>query len=148
MTKLTPAEREQFRKDANLVAGVRLAILYPQVASRDCDDCQKWHYDEETGEIATRAGKLMPRVAEPPCRHRTGCPKGTPENSRELTTENKRIYTSYLTHKACGTHPESEYERRQMRLIRSVEDQIARQQTTKTHELLQTLINAVRGLKS
>jgi hypothetical protein len=81
--------REQTRDEA-LWAGIHLVRTAPQVAWRDCADCQRHVYDERTGERALFQGAPLPRPAgtQAPCRiPHVGCPQGTPEASRRLTPE-------------------------------------------------------------
>jgi hypothetical protein len=80
---------------------VQLAILHPEVAYRDCEHCQKWKYDEETGEVEM-FGKVPMERPNPdltPCRvKKAGCPKGTPEHQRSLTAQN---HQAWLFHREC-----------------------------------------------
>lgn len=87
---------------------MQLAILHPEVAYRDCEDCQTWKYDEETGEIEM-FGKEPLRRNSPdlvPCKvKRAGCPKGTPEHQRSLTAQNYQAWLFYRECKAVGQFP-------------------------------------------
>lgn len=117
---------------------MRLLLLHPEVATRDCGRCQKWLYDEKTGQITQRAGKNVERPAGtfPPCRSLTGCPKGTPENQRSLSQKNERAYQHYLECKAVGSFPNDPIVRRNAALIRAVEDSVA---STKNDILMERL---------
>jgi hypothetical protein len=82
-------QREQAR-DQSLIDGIHLVRTAPQVAWRDCDDCQRHIYDDLTGQRALFQGRPIPRPAgtQSPCRvSHLGCPKGTPESPRSLTPE-------------------------------------------------------------
>jgi hypothetical protein len=85
----TTRAREQTRDEA-LRAGIHLVRTAPEVAWRDCADCQRHVYDERTGERVQFQGIPLPRPAgtEAPCRiPHVGCPQGTPESPRRLTPE-------------------------------------------------------------
>jgi hypothetical protein len=92
--------REQTRDQA-LLAGIRLVRTAPGVAWRDCADCQRHVYDEQTGERALFQGVPVPRPAgtQAPCRiPHVGCPQGTPEASRRLTPE---LWTLWQFDRQC-----------------------------------------------
>lgn len=77
-------------RDQALIAGIWLIRTAPQVAWRDCADCQRHVYDERTGGRALFQGAPIPRPAatQPPCRiPHLGCPAGTPESPRRLSPE-------------------------------------------------------------
>ena len=77
-------------RDLALLAGIRLIRTAPQVAWRDCGDCQRHVYNEQTGMRALFQGAPIPRPAgtQAPCRiPQVGCPVGTPEAPRRLTPE-------------------------------------------------------------
>lgn len=105
---------------------MRLAIVHPEVAARDCKHCQKWLYDEKTGKVVERHGIPIerPKGTHPPCRLHIGCPKGSPENSRALTSQNRRAYHHYLECRAVGQFPDDPIVRRNAALIRHVEESI------------------------
>lgn len=82
---------------------------HPEVAFRDCDDCQKHVYDEETGLV--KLWRDQPRlrivgVEKPLCRTPKGCPKGTPENPRTLSPQNWLCYKHYQRCAAIGRFPD------------------------------------------
>lgn len=56
---------------------------FPGAASIDCEDCHKYHYDLNTGQIIKRgkSEKLVKRDGRPPCH---SCPKKSPENGARL----------------------------------------------------------------
>jgi hypothetical protein len=92
---------------------VFLELLTPLVATRDCEHCQKYWYDEETGfPLKNSQGGLRLRVIDknpPPCRvPQLGCTKGTPENSRALSDKNRRAYRHYLRCVVTGRWPDDE----------------------------------------
>jgi len=115
-----------------LAAGVRLILLHPEVAYRDCGDCQKWVYNERTGERDSYRGKPIPRrAAPPPCRFQDAkgkslCPKGTPEDGGDLNQRNRKVYEHYLECRAVGSFPDDPIVRRNAAIIRQVEESAER----------------------
>ncbi len=107
----TWAEIEMFWR-INLRDGVRLEALNPKLAKRSCDHCQEFWYDEKTGKPFLQNSTLLPMRREgglPPCRvPGLGCLKGTPENQRGLSRENRWAYQHYLRCKAVGSFPQDE----------------------------------------
>lgn len=119
------------------MTGVRLLLLHPEVAMRDCQHCQKWLYDEKTGRVEQRAGKDVLRPGTPtPCRFPKGCPKGTPEKQLSLTPKNEMAYQHYKECKAVGAFPDDPIVRRNAAMIRAVEDSVA---TTKNDVLMERM---------
>ena len=101
--------------------------LAPEVANRDCDHCQEFLYDEETGLVRRQKfgpvgddGLKLPvlrRNAPLPCRTAAGCPKGTPERQLSLSEKNRRAYRHYQMCKATGTWPKDGMVRRNAGII-------------------------------
>lgn len=109
--------------------GVLLQLLHPEVAFRDCGHCQRFLYDETTGQpIPSRKkdGSLRERDSScpPPCRTSVGCKKGTPENSRELNRANREAWEHFRECQAVGSFPD---------------DPIVRQNAATIHEALQAV---------
>ena len=108
--------------------GVQLILAHPQVATRSCEDCQAWVYNEKTGqrEIVGRneSRRYLPRVpGMAPCRLKgMGCAKGTPENPKGLNDANLAAYEHYRECRAVGQWPDDPIVRRNAALIRDVED--------------------------
>ena len=103
-----------------------LILCSPQVAFRDCKQCQKYEYNEETGKIELFDGKNIFRRGETPCRTSRGCPKGTPEQPRTLSRRNQLAYLAYLRWKAVGRFPDDpqvEYNAAVIRQAEEVADQ-------------------------
>jgi hypothetical protein len=122
--------RERRRRHKKLAEGVRLVILHPEVAYRDCTDCEAFVYDEKTGKKLERQGKPVPRPrgTKAPCRLReNGCPKGTPENSRTLTDDNWQAYQHYSECRAVGQFPDDPIVRRNAAIIREAADSAERE---------------------
>ncbi len=117
-------------------------LLYPEVATRDCEHCIQFMYDEKTGALQKdKAGNPIPRPkvrvwkgrtlagGNPPCRQgrqgqQAGCPKGTPENQKALSPKNVRAYQHYLECKAVGSWPDDPIVRRNAATIARVETAI------------------------
>jgi len=57
----------------------------------------------------------------PPCRL-SGCPKGTPENSIELSQKNLQAWHHYQECRAVGNFPDDPIVRRNAALIKRIED--------------------------
>lgn len=109
---------------------MRLVILHPEVAYRDCTDCEAFVYDEKTGKKLERQGKPVPRPrgTKAPCRLReNGCAKGTPENSRTLTEANWQAYQHYSECRAVGQFPDDPIVRRNAAIIREAADSAERE---------------------
>lgn len=108
---------------------MKLILLHPEVSNRDCGHCAVWLYDNETGEIIQRGGQPVKRGnALTPCRLRgIGCPKGTPENQKSLSSKNQRAYHHYRQCKAVGQFPDDSLVREHAAVIRMVEDSVERQ---------------------
>ncbi|MFN7804662.1 MAG: hypothetical protein ACK5TO_11635 [Planctomycetaceae bacterium] len=110
--------REQARDQA-LWAGIQLIRTAPQVAGRDCGDCQSHVYDERTGERALFQGAPLPRPAGtlPPCRiPQVGCPQGTPEAPRRLTPELWSLW-QYDRQRRAAHHPAPTLEAARLSLL-------------------------------
>lgn len=120
----------------------------PLIASRDCDHCQAYLYNEETGEVETlkATGEPLPRydACPPPCRDERGCPKGTPENPLSLSDKNHRALRHFQRCRAVGKFPNDSQVEENARIIDSVERSIRESRECLTHELLKRSI--ARGL--
>ena len=103
-------------------------LTAPQVAFRDCLQCQEYVYDEATGRPfrhPPHSKRLVPRPpsAPPPCRIAgLGCPKGTPENPLTLSDLNREAYRHYRECRATGNFPDDPIVRRNAAIIRREED--------------------------
>ena len=102
-------------------------MLYPKIASRKCEDCQKYVYDDETGEVQRMANgdpqRRYPGI-ETPCRYGQGCPKGTPEDSREITEQNYRCWVYLRECRAVHQWPNDSVVRRNAAVLEWTEQQI------------------------
>lgn len=119
--------------------------VHPEVAGRDCDECQEFAFDETTGKKQFRdAGELFPVLrggAPPPCRTGKGCPKGTPEEPRTLSTKNLLAFIHYTECKAVGVFPDDPIVRQNAGIIRSLEDMMDRYRQDN-----QPLISILKGI--
>lgn len=133
------------------MSGVALELYHPRIAARDCGHCQKFHYDEETGEPvrderATGAlgeGGMWYRRSPAPCRLERGCPKGTPEDPLSLSQKNRRAYEHYQECKATGNFPEDAIVARNAGIIRRIEDSKAQADVESTRKMLETFARAM-----
>ena len=108
---------------------MRLEILHPEVADRDCLTCQQFQFDDAGNIEIGRDGQpeRRPRGVLPPCRYtHKGCPKGTPENQRSLTEQNRECWDHYRECRAVGVFPDDPLVRHHAALIRDVEDECNR----------------------
>lgn len=104
---------------------------HPLVAYRDCQSCQKWMYDENTGEIVVhppKTGQPLPRIGKPPCMTHVKCAKGSPDERRELSPRNWQAYNHYLECAAVGQFPDDPIVRRNAAIIKAVLDAEARKE--------------------
>lgn len=109
---------------------MRLVLLHPEVAFRDCADCMKHVYDEKTGRKVERRGKPLPRHPKcpPPCRTSIGCPKGSPtgeKGCKELSPKNWAAYRHYKECLAVSDFPKDAIVRRNASIIRMSEESVA-----------------------
>lgn len=116
---------------------------HPLIAFRDCQHCQVYHYDEETGKpYDGRDGSPAKRHrgCPPPCRTAIGCPKGTPENSNALSERNQLAYDHYKTCRATGAFPDDPIVQRNAALFREMEEIDNRRHQQEVSALLKGLI--------
>lgn len=109
-----------------------LLLEHPKLAARDCSHCLKYDYNQETGDLETDPATGEPIERDPefpaPCRmhaagkRATGCPKGTPEEPKALTPQNKQAYEFYKECEATNSFPLDPIVRRWAAIIRAVED--------------------------
>ena len=105
----------------NLAEGALLENSFPMIAKRSCDHCQKYWYSDKTGKpiVVNSTGELMLRSGPTPCRvPDIGCPKGTPEDQRSLSIENKWALSHFRGCDAIGSGPDCEIVKRNARIIR------------------------------
>lgn len=99
-----------------------MLLNHPEVATRSCQDCRAFVYNEETGERETyHDGRPVKRAGKPPCEAPEGyCPKGHWENPIELTADNLKAYRHFRRCEAVGRFPEDESVEANATIIRSV----------------------------
>lgn len=119
-----------------------LELLHPQVARRDCNHCQLYQYNEETGQVETWRGEPLRRVAgqPPPCRTAKGCPRGSPEAGMQLTRRNEQAFDHYLRCRAVGRFPHDPLVASNAALVRSVFDLLERRDAEERRALFSALI--------
>ena len=115
------------RVGKKLISGIRLIMLYPQIAFRDCEDCKQWVYDEEMGEREKKGGEYVPRYkgVKPPCGYSQGCVKGSPENSSALNEQNTQALQFIRECKAVGSFPNDPIVRQNAALIEMAEKSVS-----------------------
>lgn len=92
---------------------MRLLLFHPGVASLPCEKCIQFVTDLESGEVCTysvtnretgqreQLPQARPQETLPPCQR---CPKGSPEQAKEmeLSTKNWYAFSHYRQAKAVG----------------------------------------------
>lgn len=89
-----------------------LLYAHPEVATRDCEHCQRFVYGDDGRVSLDAIGQPRPRAPGnlPPCRVvHAGCPKGTPERPRSLTERNQRFYRAYRRARLTGRWPDDDW---------------------------------------
>jgi hypothetical protein len=126
-----------------------LELYHPLVARRDCGHCQKFQYDEETGQPtrderavgALGEDDLWYRRSPAPCRLPQGCPKGTPEEPHSLSARNRLAWQHYQECKATGNFPQDAIVSRNAGIIGRLETAYDRQQNELTQKSIRMLAN-------
>jgi hypothetical protein len=79
-----------------------LIFYHPKVAYRSCDECRKWQYNEETGEVVQHRGEPLERVTPTPC---AKCPKISPSREPDFTLNrsNRYFWQLYWEVQALGS---------------------------------------------
>jgi len=103
---------------------VELVLFHPEVAHRDCQHCLKYLYDEKTGKPRQHQEDFVERLATipAPCRTKSGCPKGTPENPKTLSLKNMYAYQHWRECKAVGDFPNDPIVRRHAAILQGLHD--------------------------
>lgn len=94
-----------------------MILANPEVAYRSCEDCRKWMYNHETGDLVMRNGEPVLRVkgVKLPCEMSVGqpfdvrqraCAKVAPDAGLELSEKNLQAYQHYRECKAVGEFPD------------------------------------------
>lgn len=100
---------------------MRLLLLRPELAGRDCGFCQKYSHDDDGPVLCRGQPRLRLDFERPACRTANGCPKGTPDRQRSLSERNLLCYRHYLRCKATGRFPDDPLVAYHARLISEVE---------------------------
>lgn len=120
----------------NLREGVVLDLTAPKIARRSCADCQKFWY-LSSGEVQIRNStgekELRPEFALPSCRTEFGCPKGTPENQRSLSTANGWAWRHFRLCDASGIFPDDAIVQNNAKIIRSAIKEVEASRTKKAN---------------
>lgn len=105
-----------------------LILLHPNLYFRDCQHCLKYIYDEDTGELQKFHGEPAERVLPAPCcnpKHPKGCPKGTADKPKVLSSRNMKAYRHWKECKAVGQFPDDDIVRKNAALIQEIVDSVA-----------------------
>lgn len=113
-------------------------LIYPEVATRSCEDCKRWVYNHQTGERVERLGQFIPRKPGEPtaCQLPIGCAKGTPEDSKALNERNTQAHEHYRQCVATGRFPDDDGVAQRAALIRGVEEAVERGRLEAGHNSL------------
>lgn len=92
----------------NLWDGILLLRTNPRIAKRSCVDCKTYWYSEETmlPIVSQSTGLRMLRVGPTMCESPEGCPKGTPENQKNLNPANTHAVRHYMECVSIGHFPQ------------------------------------------
>ena len=130
-------------------------MFHPEVATRDCEHCLKYIYNDKTGILETdKRGDPIERPKHPntlaPCRRplkkqNTPCPKGTPENQKKLSPRNLRVLNYYKECKAVGSFPDDGLFRQLSAVIYSIEEQYKEYSEFKRTEIIANSVIAAAG---
>ena len=123
-------------------------MLHPEVAYRDCEHCQLYTYDEDSGLPVLHNGQPLrrDRAERPPCRTKTGCFKGTPEVSKALSAKNLLCYRHYLRCRATGSWPLDPLVAYHARLLAEVERECS--EAKQLDALQSTMQSAILSLRA
>jgi len=125
---------------------VLLILQHPELACRSCDDCRRWQYNHETGEVTDdkRRGGKMKRQGPTPCEldPKDGCAKGHWRSPGQLSQRNQQAYQHYLECKAVSIFPDDAIVRRNAGIIRQAEDLVERHRQMELNVYLKALSEA------
>lgn len=126
---------------------MQLILLHPTVADRDCDDCRRFVYDEETGRRALRCGRPIarPEGTLPPCGYGPDrCPKGHPAAGRALNAANRKAYRHYQQCRATGRFPDDPIVMRNAGVMYLIEETVKRAVARASHRQLLQILGVYR----
>jgi hypothetical protein len=89
-------------------------LTNPQIASRSCQSCKIWQWDEKTKKrMEDKQGKPVKRFLPLPCLSGPkACPKVSPTAGKEMSEKNKLAYQYWLECKATNSFPDDRLVRR------------------------------------
>ena len=129
--------------------GVSLSILHPEIVSMDCGLCEKFRTDDNWNFTKGRDGKRELRLVncgddfKAPCRNpKKGCPKGTPDNPRTLSSDNELCYEHFKECRAVNQFPDDPIVRRNAAIISEAERLAEKQRIDNERD---ELIRAIAG---
>lgn len=115
-------------------------LTHPEVATRSCEHCKIFDYDEKTGCIRTHpgTGELLKRSPGTPlpCDYPDGCPKGSPTAGIELSPNNRLIYDHYTQCRATGLFPPDSMVAQNAAVIYEIEQSVKDEKQSQLNRLL------------
>ena len=102
--EITKDNRVQEKRDRiNIVEGVILELKHPEFATRSCEACKKWWYDDD-GTVLRVGGRPLRRDPNAGllCDSREGCPVGKPDKQKRLTPKNREAWKHFREFRAVG----------------------------------------------
>ncbi len=125
-----------------------LKLAHPEVATRSCDDCKQWRYDEKTGRQSRHLGKPLRRFPGEllPCEMldhngESCCPKVSPTAGIALWPHNELAYQHYQRCKAVGRFPDDPVVEGNAAIIAEVEAAWDRMNRQRLESILTTRIH-------
>ncbi len=111
--------------------GVLQMLLHSKVSGRDCRDCQKYVYDEETGKKKILNATSLPMLrngSPPPCYKCKKIPDDAPFKSFrfavDLSPKNRQALHHYLECRATGQFPKDPIVRYNASVLRMCFDSV------------------------
>jgi len=100
-----------------------LAWARPEIDQLDCNDCFRFLYNIDTGEVQKWRGKPAKRPTDvpPPCGK---CPKQGPDKQTTLTVANRECVQHYLECRATGQFPDDPLVKRHAAILQMVEKEV------------------------
>lgn len=144
------------RRRKKLREGLRVLRRAPHIATRSCDDCARFLYDEDTGEVRRRPARFgLPVRRSPgvptPCYKCPKVPADSPILSREfavdLSEQNWQALAFYAECRAVGQFPDDPIVRRWAAAIRRVDDAAEKNAVLGKLDTIQALLMAALSLR-
>ena len=130
---------------------MRLLLLHPELPT--CGDCQRFVYDPTDGwRRSERGGRPTPRESgqPPPCGSCPKVPRGRtphPAHAVELTDDNYQAWVHYQRCKAVGRFPADAIVERNAGLLRTVEEQVAREERARSVRAMLAVVTSAALLR-